>query len=269
MWRNFCSIGVGVSLCRKSLVFTLCRRNLQHKCGLIASPANPFNRCRLQFFSKNFFPPKRRLTTNCEVKQMPPVRVSPVVRVWQNYLRFTDAHPLKVQALTALLFSSLGNIISQVVVERRSLDDIEWLSVAKFATIAVCVSFPILRSWLWILEKYVKPGKYTPLKRMLLDQIVFAPFFLAGFIVLMGFVEGTGWEDAQKRLRDDWANVMISNYQVWPWVQLLNFYFVPFNQRILFGSIVSLFWNTYLAFVVRNGTGSGRASLSSKTDIGL
>lgn len=164
-----------------------------------------YQNLRLIGMLADFFQSRRKIGTDCTpCEPLPPRKMNPLARGWQNYLIFTEMNPYKVQAFTAFLFSGLGNLISQIVVEKRSLDNIDWLSVAKFVTIAVSVSFPILRSWLWVLETVVKPSKFAPLQRMLMDQLLFAPVFLAGFIVLMGFVEGAGWEDAQNRLKNVW-----------------------------------------------------------------
>ncbi|OQV25139.1 putative Protein Mpv17 [Hypsibius exemplaris] len=188
----------------------------------------------------------------------PPANGNAIVRFWNGYLRFTDAYPLRTQGLTAVIFAGLGNFISQTVVEKRSLRTLDWNSIIKFMVIGGTVTFPIIRSWFWTLERIVKPSRFAAVKKVLIDQLLFAPVFLASFILLMGCVEGTGWEDAKERLSHDWVNVMMSNYQLWPAAQFINFYFVPFNQRILFGSLVSLGWNVYLAFVVRQGTGGSR-----------
>ena len=128
------------------------------------------------------------------------ISASPLGRLWRRYLTFTDAHPIPTQAVTAIFCAGLGNFISQTVVERRSLRNIDWPSVVKFMAISACVTFPIIRSWFWTLERVIKPGRFAALKKVTIDQLLFAPLFLASFIVLMGCVEGSGWQDAKERL---------------------------------------------------------------------
>ncbi|XP_055331755.1 protein Mpv17-like [Paramacrobiotus metropolitanus] len=205
--------------------------------------------------SKGFIQNLLRLASTDMASNSAAAAGSPISRAWQKYLRYTDANPLKVQALTALIFAAMGNLISQTLVEKKGLTQIDLFSTARFTAIAVFYSFPIVRCWLWVLENKVKPGKFAPIKRVLLDQLVFAPINYIVFIAVMGLVEGDTWEAVQRRLKNDYWSVMFSNWKLWPAVQLINFYFVPFNQRILFLSVVSLFWNTYLAYVVRQGGG--------------
>jgi len=42
---------------------------------------------------------------------------------------------------------------------------------------------------------------------------------------------------------------LINGYKLWPMVQLVNFYFVPLNHRLLVVNSVALGWNAYLAYV--------------------
>lgn len=138
----------------------------------------------------------------------PDTKMSSLSNAWNRYLRYTDVHPIKVQGLTAFIFASLGNLLSQVLVERRPINNIDWPSMMRFTGIAVCISFPIVRTWLWVLETYVKPGKFAPLRRVLLDQLLFAPINYAFFMYIIGLIEGGSFKEAKQR---------VQNVSSWPW----------------------------------------------------
>lgn len=38
--------------------------------------------------------------------------------------------------------------------------------------------------------------------------------------------------------------MLLNSYKIWPAVQIINFYLLPFEARLLVGSLVSLIWNT-------------------------
>ncbi|KAG9980650.1 hypothetical protein KCU78_g21604, partial [Aureobasidium melanogenum] len=44
------------------------------------------------------------------------------------------------------------------------------------------------------------------------------------------------------------------NWMLWPFVQAVNFKFVPLQHRVLVVNVVSLGWNCYLSYL--NSTGS-------------
>jgi hypothetical protein len=59
--------------------------------------------------------------------------------------------------------------------------------------------------------------------------------------------------------RTDFAAVLITQYKVWPAVNLINFNLVPAPFRAVVSSVVSLFWNIYLTGTVA-GTGKEAAA---------
>ncbi|KAJ2577878.1 hypothetical protein GGH19_000939 [Coemansia sp. RSA 1807] len=86
------------------------------------------------------------------------------------------------------------------------------------------------------------------LKRIAVDQTVFAPFASGAFVVGMGLLEGLRSSDLVERIRVQYPRVLMVGYLVWPAAQLINFSIVPLMYRVQFGSVVGLFWNTYLSW---------------------
>lgn len=86
------------------------------------------------------------------------------------------------------------------------------------------------------------------LKKVALDQFVFAPAFLGVFLTTLGIVQGKGPEVTVAEVKKNYLDVVISNYKLWPWVQLGNFYLVPLRYQVLVVQIVALLWNTYLSW---------------------
>ncbi|KAJ2821929.1 hypothetical protein FBU31_004748 [Coemansia sp. 'formosensis'] len=86
------------------------------------------------------------------------------------------------------------------------------------------------------------------LKRLAVDQTVFAPFATFSFVGAMGVMEGLGPSELVERFRMQYPEVLIAGYALWPAAQLLNFSIVPLAYRVPFSSIVGLMWHAYLSW---------------------
>ncbi|KAI9010459.1 hypothetical protein CLU79DRAFT_839594 [Phycomyces nitens] len=87
------------------------------------------------------------------------------------------------------------------------------------------------------------------LKRMVTDQVLFAPAGLTMFFTIMGFIETKKWEGVQEKFRDAFLPALAMNYKVWPVVQLINFKVMPLQYRLPFVSSLGIIWNAYLSWI--------------------
>uniref|UniRef100_A0AAX7UQK5 Mitochondrial inner membrane protein Mpv17 n=1 Tax=Astatotilapia calliptera TaxID=8154 RepID=A0AAX7UQK5_ASTCA len=46
----------------------------------------------------------------------------------------------------------------------------------------------------------------------------------------------------------DYTDALISNYYLWPPVQIANFYFIPLHHRLAVVQVVAVAWNSYLTW---------------------
>ncbi|XP_036759397.2 protein Mpv17 isoform X6 [Manis pentadactyla] len=151
--------------------------------------------------------------------------------LWRAYQRALTAHPWKVQVLTAGSLMGLGDIISQQLVERRGLREHQAGRTLTMASLGCGFVGPVVGGWYKVLD-WLIPGtaKVDALKKMLLDQGGFAPCFLGCFLPL------------------DYPDALITNYYLWPAVQLANFYLVPLHYRLAVVQCVAVVWNSYLSW---------------------
>ena len=64
-------------------------------------------------------------------------------------------------------------------------------------------------------------------KKLLVDQGIVAPLFMAGWFTAISFIDGKPFSKSMSDLKMKFRPTMIANWQVWPAVNLCNFYFVP------------------------------------------
>ncbi|XP_063479956.1 protein Mpv17 isoform X12 [Symphalangus syndactylus] len=152
--------------------------------------------------------------------------------LWRAYQRALAAHPWKVQVLTAAhlrrcpdntcvpcigSLMGLGDIISQQLVERRGLQEHQRGRTLTMVSLGCGFVGPVVGGWYKVLDRFI-PGttKVDALKKMLLDQ--------------------------------DYPDALITNYYLWPAVQLANFYLVPLHYRLAVVQCVAVIWNSYLSW---------------------
>ncbi|KAF8253109.1 hypothetical protein K440DRAFT_277136 [Wilcoxina mikolae CBS 423.85] len=85
------------------------------------------------------------------------------------------------------------------------------------------------------------------LKRVAMDQFIFAPVGLTSFFTYMTYAEGGDTRAVKKRLSHVFVPTLKANYMLWPAVQLLNFRVVPLQFQLPFASTVGIAWGTYLS----------------------
>ncbi|KAH9387333.1 protein Mpv17 [Nematocida major] len=90
----------------------------------------------------------------------------------------------------------------------------------------------------------------TALYKMLFDQFVWAPVGNFMFILIASLVDGSGF--TVRRVLRDYFKILFDSYKIWPFLQMINFLFVPLEMRVTFIGVSSLIWNTYVK-IVRQG----------------
>ncbi|KAK6537817.1 hypothetical protein TWF694_010720 [Orbilia ellipsospora] len=99
----------------------------------------------------------------------------------------------------------------------------------------------------------VEPGRINKgniARKLLLDQGCAGPINNAIFIIGMGVLNGNPWEQIQWNLGRDFWRFQFAGWKLWPLVALISFSVVPFERRVLFGSLVSLGWTIYLSLLI-------------------
>ncbi|OBZ86526.1 Protein sym1 [Choanephora cucurbitarum] len=136
----------------------------------------------------------------------------------------------------------------------------------RFAAYNFCVA-PLGGKWYMFLDKFfpmplatgavskavqsqiTKKANMMAIKRMVTDQVLFAPAGLVLFFTTMGLAETGKWEGVQEKFRDAYVPALIANYKVWPAVQFINFKWMPLQYRLPFVSSLGIVWNAYLSWL--------------------
>ncbi|CAH0558171.1 unnamed protein product [Brassicogethes aeneus] len=148
-----------------------------------------------------------------------------------------------------------GDFIAQTVVEKKSLESYDTVRTAKFFGIGLLFVGPTISAWYKFLDKkftaqvrQLANKKTAVFKKVALDQLIFAPVFIAAIISVIDLSEGGEVRKIPCELGKKYPDILLANYKLWPWVQLVNFYFVPLKHQVLLVQSVAVLWNTYISF---------------------
>ena len=175
----------------------------------------------------------------------------PAFRVLQSATKLCFSRYLLITntALTVCL-SGTGDILEQrYEIYKKRQDVWEPMRTAQICTTGLFIG-PMCHFWYLFLDKYF-PGRALRMvaKKILIDQIVFSPVNISGFLILMGWLEGASNRKIKHELMTDGPRLLKAEWLVWPPAQMINFYMLPVQYRVLFDNTISLGFDFYYAFV--------------------
>ncbi|KAM9421445.1 mitochondrial inner membrane protein Mpv17-like [Salvelinus alpinus] len=177
-----------------------------------------------------------------------------MVGLWRSYQALMTRHPWTVQIITASTLVGVGDVISQQVLERRGLANHNVTRTAKMMSIGFFFVGPVLGGWYMILDKLVTWGtKSASINKMLVTKVGFALCFLGTLLGISRTLNGLTVEENVAMLKRDYMDALISNYYLWPPVEIANFYFIPLHLRLAVVQIVAVSWNSSLSWKANNG----------------
>ncbi|CAH2267166.1 jg2901 [Pararge aegeria aegeria] len=107
--------------------------------------------------------------------------------IFQIYKKVLARRPYLVQAIQTGALMGAGDIISQTLIEKKSIAAVDFKRTLQFSSIGFFVGGPALRVWYGLLNKHVgASGKTVAMKKVFVDQFIFAPTFLFFILVAVG-----------------------------------------------------------------------------------
>ncbi|THV05978.1 hypothetical protein K435DRAFT_744166 [Dendrothele bispora CBS 962.96] len=182
-----------------------------------------------------------------------------VARAYQHSFQ---ARPNTTLAVTGGSLNALGDVVAQTYQitsghkEHESRPQFDVARTLRFFVYGFAIS-PFLGRWNAFLERRfplrsISNGKVSAkalTKRVACDQLIMAPTGLALFLGSMGVLENRSPQEIREKFSDLYKPALITNWQVWPLAQLINFRFMPLPYRVPFQSTCGVFWTLYLSIM--------------------
>ncbi|XP_055914194.1 mpv17-like protein [Eupeodes corollae] len=158
-------------------------------------------------------------------------------------------HPIIKGMVSYAILWPCGSAIQQVI-EGKTLETFDWKRCFRFSIYGAFVVAPMLHGWVR-LSSTMWPA--TSLKigliKAAVEQVSYGPFAMSCFYVGMNLLEFKSLNDGIEELRLKFWPTFKVGVCVWPIVQTINFSMVPERNRVVFVSIISVMWTTYLAYM--------------------
>lgn len=192
-------------------------------------------------------------------------RPSPTTKgLYQWYLDACIRKPFIAKGITSGTIAAFGDVLAQNIEGSKT----KGFSPSRVATFFFCNLFftgPFIHLWYTFLnvfgcwmEKNFKTSKLKKtVSQVFLDQtlgtFVFFPLYIFVFDMfesVIRFHRLPSWGRGIDKCRQHLLGIIMTQYKVFPFSNMINFGLVPYELRVLFTSTVSLFWNIYVCSVV-------------------
>ena len=101
----------------------------------------------------------------------------------------------------------------------------------------------------WLDKQIVGTRGRVVLTKILVDQLVWAPFVFVVFFAYIEVILGNSWKNFGQTIQRDLFPVCQASWRVWPLVHSINFKFVSTRHRLIFVNGVQMAFNAFLSIV--------------------
>ncbi|KAK8805141.1 hypothetical protein WA588_000085 [Blastocystis sp. NMH] len=159
-------------------------------------------------------------------------------------------HPILTKSISSMVIGSAGDVAAQYLTR----DKTQSFHVDTFRTFRIaCMNFGygfMSHYWYNALDKMVvSKGMRAVISKMVIDQFLFVPtcqiLFYSGNSIMEAPHDQP--QAAVRKLKQVLLPSLLTNYSVWPLLQVINFKFVPLQYQVLYLSCGLFFWNIFLS----------------------
>ncbi|XP_034837138.1 mpv17-like protein 2 [Maniola hyperantus] len=154
------------------------------------------------------------------------------------------------------------SLVQEYIESGTSVGDADWARAARFGVFGTFFMAPVFYSWMKYSGKFFR-GKNltTAVMRALVEQVSYSPVAMAYFFFGMSLLEMKPLHTCVNEVKEKFWPTYKVGAIFWPTAQTINFYLVSEKNRIVFVSVASFVWTTFMAHMkakeLAGGEGSG------------
>ncbi|KAJ1430954.1 hypothetical protein B484DRAFT_448619 [Ochromonadaceae sp. CCMP2298] len=187
--------------------------------------------------------------------------------LFDAYNRILSKHPIATKILSSGIIGGLGDLLVQAININKKGGAIDFRRVAVFTSVCGFYIAPVIDLWFQWLNTLAFPAVLGETGKVLttlfIDQTlgavtINAGFFLA-FELAQRLIPGKGQKiDNENSILQSGAQqvraylwpTLKGSWCWWPFVNYVNFKYIPLQNRLVFSNLAAVFWNMFLSAVV-------------------
>ena len=153
--------------------------------------------------------------------------------------------PLLTKSISAYLVQSFGDMLAQCVETGGVKNKRRLLIQGCYGAFYLA---PVLHMWLGTLARvFPQPGTRTVLKKLAVDLTLFNCFIQSSFLFIISSVNEMSIEKGKETWRLKIYDAVSNSFKYWPFIQFVNFSYVPVHYQVIVISFASVFWAGYMS----------------------
>lgn len=181
---------------------------------------------------------------------------------WKWYSFQIEDRPLVTKVITAGILVGTANFASQIlpILYQKGLPvlSINWYQIWEFFLMGLLLHAPVTHYYYLLLDGILPPTPtpwtFVTLFKLLIDQLIFAPTFLAAVFVFLDVMDGKSIEGVRHHLALDWCSTLVVNWKLWVPASFFNLSFCPPCYRVLFSNITFFVWSIILSLLMHHNS---------------
>uniref|UniRef100_A0A0N5A2A0 Mitochondrial inner membrane protein Mpv17 n=1 Tax=Parastrongyloides trichosuri TaxID=131310 RepID=A0A0N5A2A0_PARTI len=161
---------------------------------------------------------------------------------------FIDNHVLLTNMLLSGTLGVAGDGISQLALEKRKISDFDCSRSIRFFVVPCFYVAPVLVKFFPLLNKVSGSDKTKPLKMIILEQLCFAPIFSSTVFISFRVSSGFSFTEGYESLKREFIEMYKTSLQLWPLIQLINYYIIPSHYRVFITQLAALGRNIFISY---------------------
>lgn len=177
---------------------------------------------------------------------------------WIWYSFQIENRPLVTKVITAGCLVGTANFASQILShfyhKGIPVPPMNWYQTFEFCLMGLLLHAPVTHYYYLLLDGVFpptpSPWTIVTIIKLLIDQLIFAPIFLAAVFIFLDVMDGKSIKVIRHHFASDWFSTLVDNWKLWVPASFFNLSFCPPCYRVLFSNIIFFVWSIVLSFLI-------------------